>query len=181
MVTSIRGANLTDAEAVAKVHVASWRESYEGIVPKAVLDTLSVAERTERWRGILAKAGHQSLYVAEQEGTLVGFAQGGGNLSDELGQERELYAIYLLSRVKWQGIGRRLLRTLVDDFIRQGANSASLWVFKENHSARRFYERLGARLVVEKVNNRWDCELIDCGYIWTDLKRASSSWETSPD
>ncbi len=175
ILTNIRGASLADAQAIANVHVASWRESYEGIVPKAVLDALSVSERTERWRGILGEVERQPLYVAEQDGQLVGFAQGGKSLGDELGQEMELYAIYLLSRVKRQGIGTRLLKTVVGDFIQQGANSAGLWVFKENYPARRFYERLGAHLAMETINNRFGQQLMDVSYVWNDLRGSFSS------
>lgn len=175
ILTIIRAANLADAEAIAEVHVTSWRESYEGIVPKAILDALSVSERTERWRGILAQVGRQPVHVAEQEGRLVGFAQGGKNLSDELGQEMELYAIYLLSRIKRQGVGARLLKAVVNDFTQLGANSAGLWVFKENYPARRFYEHFGAHPSKEKANDRYGHEVMDVGYVWTDLRRSFSS------
>jgi ribosomal protein S18 acetylase RimI-like enzyme len=175
ILTIVRAANLADAEAIADVHVTSWRESYEGIVPKAILDTLSLSERTEKWQRILTQVGGQPVHVAEQGGRLVGFAQGGKKLSDELGQEMELYAIYLLSDAKRQGVGTRLLKAVVNDFIRLGANSAGLWVFKENYSARRFYEHFGAHPAAEKVDNRFGHQLVDVGYVWTDLKRSFSS------
>jgi ribosomal protein S18 acetylase RimI-like enzyme len=127
----------------------------------------------------LGQVERQPVYIAEQEGHLVGFAQGGKSLSDELRQEMEIYAIYLLSRVKRQGIGTRLLKTIVNDFIQQGANSAGLWVFKENHPARRFYERLGAHLAMEAVNNRFGHQLMDVSYVWTDLRRSFSSEQRS--
>jgi hypothetical protein len=44
-VLDIRRASQSDARAIAEVHVASWRETYRGIVPDAFLDALSVAER----------------------------------------------------------------------------------------------------------------------------------------
>ncbi len=38
----IRPGKSSDAEAIAKVHVIAWRETYAGIVPNDYLDSLSV-------------------------------------------------------------------------------------------------------------------------------------------
>jgi L-amino acid N-acyltransferase YncA len=174
-VANIRVAGFEDAESIAEIHVTAWRESYEGIVPRPVLDALSIPDKTERWRRILAEKPLQQTYVAEQEGRLVGFAGGGKCRSDELGQGMEIYAIYLLSEVKRQGIGGRLLRTLVNTFLLQGTTSAGAWVLEDNHPARRFYESLGAQLATEKVSHRAGYDLIVVGYIWTDLRRSFSN------
>lgn len=37
----IREAIESDVEAIAHVHVASWRETYPGIMPQPILDSLS--------------------------------------------------------------------------------------------------------------------------------------------
>ncbi len=70
--TNIRPATAMDADAIAKVHVTAWRESYSGLVPDLVLDALSVSSRAERWRRILSETPRQPNFVAEQENTLVG-------------------------------------------------------------------------------------------------------------
>lgn len=42
----IRQAAVADAVMIAAVHVQSWRETYQGIVPQSHLAGLDVAERT---------------------------------------------------------------------------------------------------------------------------------------
>lgn len=48
-------ANLHDAKEIARVHVDSWRETYEGIMPKEVLDKKSYEKRGALWKQILQK------------------------------------------------------------------------------------------------------------------------------
>ena len=45
----LRPAVLSDANAIAEVHVRAWRETYRGIMPDKVLDELSAERSAERW------------------------------------------------------------------------------------------------------------------------------------
>jgi hypothetical protein len=47
--TNIRAANFADAKEITRVHLTACRESYDGIVPKGILDALSIAERSKAW------------------------------------------------------------------------------------------------------------------------------------
>ncbi|UVF20620.1 GNAT family N-acetyltransferase [Microvirga terrae] len=144
----IRDAVEGDVEGIARVHVQGWRESYRDFLSPEALAGLSVEERTRMWQKAFAQPDPRArLLVAEAAGgEIVGFA-GGGPIrrenADRLGAESEIFAIYLLDRVKRQGLGRRLMRGVLDHLGRQGCRSAGLWVLKENHPARRFYEALG--------------------------------------
>lgn len=59
-VGTIRAATLDDIPSLASMHVASWRETYTGIMPDATLLSLSVEARTLRThsRSPLAATGH---------------------------------------------------------------------------------------------------------------------------
>jgi len=165
----IRPATDRDVDAIAHIHVTAWRESYGGLVPNSVLDELSVSGRAEMWRKILSELPRMPVFVAEREDTVVGFASGGACRGDELGQEMEVYAIYILSEAKRHGIGTKLFGAVVNEFIDKGAKSAGLWVLKYNLPARRFYEKLGGQLAGEKVDHRPGYDLTEVGYIWPDL------------
>jgi ribosomal protein S18 acetylase RimI-like enzyme len=172
-VTNIRAANLQDSQAIAEVHVTAWRETYRGLVPETVLKNLSVSERAEKWRqailGRPANPFYHPIFVEVQDGEIVGFADGGHCRSAALGQEMEIYAIYLFERVKHRGIGSALLRALIGDFVPQGALSAGLWVLRDNHPARSFYESFGAQRAAERVEHRQGYDLEEVGYFWSDL------------
>lgn len=53
----IRKASLIDAEGIAKVHVDSWRTTYENIIPKDYLDNLSYNQRTDLWKNNIGNKG----------------------------------------------------------------------------------------------------------------------------
>src|SRR5215467_15759624 len=84
IVLTIRHAGPDDALAIAEVHVASWRETYRGLVPDAFLDALSVATRERMWHDALGAdrpgATDQPsvvLVVSDADSRVVGFASGG--------------------------------------------------------------------------------------------------------
>ena len=61
----VRGAEQADVPSIAQVHVQAWRETYTGLVPQEVLDTLSLEERAAMWRGALGEKNATSLLVCE--------------------------------------------------------------------------------------------------------------------
>lgn len=75
----VRGAGIEDAEGIAAVHVASWRETYRGMVPDAFLENLSVARRAAQWMGSLSDplSVYLRALVAELNEQIVGFANYG--------------------------------------------------------------------------------------------------------
>lgn len=165
----IRPAKITDAAAIAKVHVDSWRTTYKGIVPDDFLSNLSHEQRERFWCKILLEASRTNfVYIAEDDrGNIVGFASGGPERSGGQEYTGELYAIYLLDTHQRQGIGRELTATLVKRLIQEGMNSLVLWVLAEN-PARGFYERLGGHPVYERPIRIGDVQLIEVGYGWMD-------------
>ncbi|HTA16716.1 MAG TPA: GNAT family N-acetyltransferase, partial [bacterium] len=117
----IRPAIPLDARAIAEIHVASWRETYVGIIPAEILDRLSVDHRERSWAKFLAEINHESnfIFVAEADGSMVGFVSGGAHRLEEstkggVSKEQvgafngELTAIYLLRSHQKMGIGRSL-------------------------------------------------------------------------
>lgn len=51
---TLRKANQADATTLGALHVASWHETYTGIVPGEILAGLSVDARAEMWSKILS-------------------------------------------------------------------------------------------------------------------------------
>lgn len=146
MTICIRDGGEADVDGIARVHVQGWRESYAEFLTPEALAGLSVEERAAMWRGILEKPDPKArLLVAEApEGEIVGFGRGGpvrSNGTDSLGTDGEIYAIYLLDKVKRQA----LMAGLFSHLARQGFASAGLWVLKDNEAARSFYETLGGQ------------------------------------
>jgi hypothetical protein len=92
----IRAARAGDAEAIARVRVDSWRETYRGIIPQAYLDAMKLEQSRALWEKVLtAGSAAVSVFVAERGAEIVGF--GSGNMLAELkhGLDAELSAVYV--------------------------------------------------------------------------------------
>lgn len=140
----IRTARVGDAATIAAIHIETWQHAYAGIMPTEFLMSLSVAKRTEQWHTALEKKVEGTL-VFENEGTVTGFASFGACLDPDRTEvpDFELYAIYVQSSAKRQGVGRQLMEKVEADSREDGAGSISLWVLEMNKPARAFYEAQG--------------------------------------
>ena len=138
---TIRDATVADAEPLARVQVASWRDAFRGILPDEYLDeAVSVDERIEDWRDFLAVLeADRFVLVAEDERGVVAFADA-GRVGDERG---ELFALHVRPDRRGEGLGKTLLEAVVERFSAAEYRDAELWVLTDNVRARRFYEREG--------------------------------------
>jgi GNAT superfamily N-acetyltransferase len=145
-VTEIRVAQVGDAEAIARVHVAGWQRAYRGLLPDEFLDALSWEQRFPGWVDRLdpAPTGPGGTLVAGDGGAVIGFASIGPARDTDRARPGhwELYAIYL-DPARWgRGDGSQLLAA-ASATIPSGVRDVSLWVLDGNSRARRFYERHG--------------------------------------
>lgn len=140
----IRRARPDDAHLLARIHVASWRTTYAGIVDPDVLAGLSVAYRERQWAEWLADP-QRSAFVAERDDSPVGFAIGGAARDAHLGIDGELYALYLLQEVQRMGFGGQLMRAMFDALRQRDMTSAYTWVFTDNMPGRAFYRSMGGQ------------------------------------
>jgi GNAT superfamily N-acetyltransferase len=143
----IRRAEISDAPSIATIQVIAWRTAYQGLVPQALLDDLSVSDRSDRWKRIIANpASNTRVWVAD-EGQLVGFASTGPT-EDEGAPDgtAELFTLYLDPAWIGKGVGRALETAALSDLRDQGFRAVTLWVLQGNSNARVFYERGGWEL-----------------------------------
>jgi ribosomal protein S18 acetylase RimI-like enzyme len=140
----IRRATPDDAEALASLHVAAWRAAYRGLVPEAVLARLDPAHRAQRFRDSLA-TGSEETYLAEEDGVTLGFLTLGACRDADVHPDEtgEIWGIYLAPQHWRRGVGRALRRYGEGLLQARGYTLATLWVFRDNKPARRFYEAMG--------------------------------------
>ena len=153
----IRRAELSDAAAIADLHVRTWQSTYRGLLPDALLDELDVVARTKRWQRILGEGGGRSegapagtgsetaaptstTVVAVEDERVLGFASAGAARDDDAPCARELWALYVDPAEHGAGVGAELLCAAV------GTHPAYLWVLEGNNRAIAFYEKHGFRL-----------------------------------
>lgn len=166
----IRLADPEDADAIARVHVDTWRSTYADLIPAAVLDGLSYNRRSLFWRGLLSKEEARGLVcVAEDSHAgVVGFASCGPNREEPLHYQGELYAIYVLEEHQRLGIGHHLFEEARKWLSKHALDSMIVWVLRES-PYRRFYESLGGKLVGERTINIGEAELPEVAYGWDPI------------
>jgi ribosomal protein S18 acetylase RimI-like enzyme len=139
-----RSASAADAEAIASLHVASWRDAYRDFVPAAFLEAQDVAARTAYWREQLATPG-VAVLLAESINGLAGFCAC-GPARDAHGANPpawEIYNLHVSPQARSRGIGARLFADAAERGALAGYKHLTLWVIAPNLAARRFYARHG--------------------------------------
>jgi len=171
---AIRRAVLADAAALAQVHDATWRETYVGLMSEEMLDALTADARTEAWARILSGRSSYlaTTYVAERSGELVAFGSCGEQRDEafrEAGYGGEIAAVYVLKTDQRQGLGTRLMQTIMADLRERGLTSFTLWMPRDNIPARSLYESLGGRLIGQRTLTREQGVLAEVAYGWRSM------------
>lgn len=175
-IAQIRIATLDDAHALAVMHIASWHETYTGILPDKILTSLSVDSRTAAWAKIMQEPVTERstvIYIVEHQGTIIGFGSCGAQRTESLkdkGYDGEISGIYVLREFQKSKIGTHLLRAMSSDLSSRRFKSAALWALRDNLRARRFYEHYGGKVITEREDNRDGTVLIELAYGWPDLE-----------
>ena len=164
----IRKAVLTDAKGIAKVHVDSWKTTYANIIPDEYLNNLVYEGREQLWKGNIPNS---DVFVAEnEEGRIVGFSSGGkersGKYPDYTG---ELYAIYILKAYQGNGLGKLLIKPIIEELQQKKFFSMVVLVLEDN-SSRLFYETLGGKKIDTIEVNISGKKLNELVYGWDNIR-----------
>src|SRR5882672_5696190 len=93
---TIRKARPSDAEAVARIYVDAWRDTYPLILPSKLLLNMTVEGQSARWRNAIAMAAREAVYVAEDDkGTFLGMTILARARVSGLAYDAEIYTFYV--------------------------------------------------------------------------------------
>lgn len=159
----IRIARESDLEQIVDVHTMSWKETYRGLMPDAILDNLNVEGRRKYWQERLAT--DTINYVAEVDGNVVGFACCGKNREPLKDYDAEVYAIYLRKAYHGLGLGKGLWQACVRVLKAQGYGKVIVWVLKDNPFAQ-FYIEGGGQWEAEETFQMGKYNLEHEAYGW---------------
>ena len=178
---SIRHAGCADAAAIARVSVDTWRSTYPGLVPDALLAAIDYADRERTWTAKLCAADPPLFaYVAtDSAGSVVGFASGGPEREADPTYTGELYALYIQASRQHNGLGRQLAAAVAAHLLADGHSAMLLWVLATN-PARGFYERLGGLYLREQPLILGTTTLYEVAYGWPDLAAWVAQLQADP-
>ena len=133
----IRRAETADAEEIARVCAAGWRDTYRGIKEpdriEAVIAEYYAPERIRR--EIAAPEGWDGWIVAVEDESVIG-AGGGGITQPGVG---EIFVLYLDPTRRGEGIGTLILDAITEQQRAQGAREQWVSVEPANRKGLPFY------------------------------------------
>jgi ribosomal protein S18 acetylase RimI-like enzyme len=139
---ALREATREDADALARVHIDSWRSAYAGLLPSELLAALDVTKRADAWRTILSDASG-TAYLALEAQEVLAFVHvcPSRDEHESLRKTGEITSIYVAPQAWGKGLGTKLLHRGLHRLVESGYGEATVWVLEGNHRACRFYER----------------------------------------
>ena len=135
---TVEAATPADVDAIGALHARSFAVTYPTV------PAISAEVERSVWRRRLRGTDGREVIVARLGERVVGFAYVGP--SDDSAADPgtgHIYSLHVDPDLQRHGIGRRLLDETMHRFAAAGNTAATLWVVTDNHTARRFYERLG--------------------------------------
>lgn len=144
----IRRADSQDAAAIARLHTAGWRDTYSNVLSSDFLKNAAQEEHRIHWQAVFSKSeNNKVVFVAEETGgEIVGFIC--IKLRDDPRWGAYIDSLHISSTLRGKGVGKALLRHGAEWIHSIDAQSPLyLWVFKDNHRATAFYQKLGGEIV----------------------------------
>ena len=142
MEVTLRPAVAEDAADLAAIQAASWNAAFVNILTPEILREYTDCARLEAmYRNVLASPEIR-MTLELVDGVPHGLTAW-SNSRDGEPQTAELICIHSRPGNWGKGYGAALMRHALLEMENAGYSYAALWVFAENHRARRFYEALG--------------------------------------
>lgn len=141
----LREGRAEDAEAMGCVHYTSWKETYEGLIPKEFYDNLKLENYIKR-----ARQYYRNAILAVVDNQIVGFVMYLEDANDisSIKPASEITALYVLKQYQKKGIGHALMQ---EAYKRVTKNKIVLFVLESNEQAIRFYKNLGFVFTGHKI------------------------------
>ena len=164
MTIAYRDALPGDGAGLRDLFAESFVETFGHLYRPADLQEFLDGNSLTKWQANLSDP-EIAIRVAEQEGQLLGFVELAPKKLpyDTSVPALELRRLYLRSTAHGLGIADELMRWLLAEAARRGAQEIILSVYIDNQRARRFYERYGFEAVGKydfKVGSHTDEDLI---------------------
>lgn len=143
-----RWAQLGDHLAITEVFYACWTQSYRGVLPDRLVDSLGWDDASKLWQRVLTEVAPGELVLA---------VAGTGANEQVLGVLRldpaesstgepgwgMIHSLYVSPNAQGRGVGTLLLNVARSSLEEFGCTQARLWVFRDNHPSRKFYHAHG--------------------------------------
>lgn len=150
----IRRRTKNDCKDIAHVVTVAWNETYRGIVSDWFLEELKNTEEERAWKSYDSfDEGDNNQFVLEVDKEIVGFVNFGKSSDIEYQDCGEIFALYIISKYKGNGFGRKLVEVAKAELKNMGYNKMIIACLKGNPS-NEFYKHIGGVYIKDGMYER---------------------------
>ena len=160
----VRAIRADEWDRLRSIRLEALKDSPDAFITK---HEEALADPQSRWEELAARgaAGDgQTTIIAVRGRDTVAMAVGLWD-PDRSGTVMPVVAVFVSPRVRRQGVGARVMRSVHDWGRSKGATAASLWVVDSNTAARGFYEGIGYKATLDRHEIsvppvRWETRMV---------------------
>lgn len=150
----IRRRTKEDCNAIAHVVTIAWNETYKEIVPNWFLEELKTNEKDRAKKSYDEfDINNNNQLVLEVDNEVVGFIKFGASYDEEFQNCGEIIALYIISKYKGNGFGKKLIEEAVKELKILGFDKMIIACLKRNPS-NEFYKHIGGVYVKDGIYKR---------------------------
>lgn len=160
----IRNANAADAERITRIHLNSWRTTYNNVFPVEIFDKQE-SEYNIRVQKIKESIINNSsnYIVLEEDNMIKAFICYGDARGDKYKGFKEIYSIYIEKDNQKKGYGSKLIEYCFNLFKKEGCNDVIIRCLKGN-TAEEFYHKIGGIVVDSEYCTLHEIDIIENVY-----------------
>jgi len=166
---ALRPAQPGDAAGIARAHVDAWRQAYERLVPRPMLDAVTYDKRLASWRMLLEDhAEALPTLVAADSATIAGFATISPGRAALDAVDAELHMLFVAPKYQRRDLGRRLFHAAAARLQQAGDRSLMASLLAQPQAAG-FFTALGGQSLAIPPLDAFGRQLDQLLYVWPDL------------
>lgn len=163
MIRNIRREDIPD---IVDIKINGWRKAYKGLISDDILNSLNEEQIIKKLEKNYTESG---FIVAILNETIVGFCNyidSNKYTQDMADIDCEILALYVKPELKYNGIGTKLFNYVLNVFKEKNKSKMLLWCLKENEPSKKFYEKMGGKILTTREFKIENENYIEVGYVY---------------
>lgn len=161
----IRNIEYDDIPSVVDIQMNGWKVAYKGIIDDDILDAMDRDIKIEKLK---ERYQDEPLIVAVLDNEVVGFSRYvfDNCYSPDYSIDCEIVALYVKPDLKYQGIGTKMFNYIVNEYKKLNKKKMIIWCLRDNYPSRKFYEKMGGKIIGEKEFIKGDRAYPEVGFLY---------------
>ena len=162
----VRRVKIEDANRIADIKIDGWQTAYKGIIDDLFLNNMNKDIETSKRKNDIEK--ENNIFVAEVKGNIVGFCLFRDFIKDidiYPDYDCEVSSLYVDNNFKRKGIGKKLMKKVFEYLKKNGKKKMILGCLKDNYSSKKFYEKIGGKIIktdqIEIGDKKYDLDIYE--------------------